>query len=118
MRRIVDFFAIQLRFDFGDFVSFSAGAFGEVVGFGVVEDGFGLGVELDLASAEAVGDVAELAEEGGTVAFFDLGVGAVSGFDAVEEIVEVSGEGAPAEPLGRDQDSREPPDFGAPAHCH
>lgn len=99
---IFDSHVVCLCFDFGDFVSLSSGAFGEVAGFGVVADGFGFGIELELSSAEAVGDVAELAEEGGAVALFDLGVGAVPGFDAVEEVVKVLGEGSSAGMFGDD----------------
>ena len=60
----------------------------ELHGFGVVQD-----VAVFFARREhavdAVGDVAEVAEQGALVAFLDVGVGAFAGLDAVEEVGDV-----------------------------
>src|SRR5262245_24533138 len=64
------------------------GAAEKPVGLRVADDGLRLSVEEQRA-AEAIGDVAQMAQPRALVAFLDIGVGPFSVLDAIEEVADV-----------------------------
>ena len=61
----------------------------EGLGFGVVLDGFGVGVPIEFFAAEAKGDVSEVGDGDGAMRGFDGGGGLDAVLDGVDEIAKV-----------------------------